>query len=208
MGKLESNYAVFPGKQFYKVDPKLQKLCRIHNLGLVDKKVDDLKHVDYYSITPGPRFRWSCKVKNEQTVVRIDDKFWGGKLAAAEMYKHLTDPMKGNLPPLADVQLLDYFAVGAECPTLTQIFGERGLIPNPPEGNKREWMLENIVTNADIDSCLHDPSNSSSYLDNNGNWVSANAKLEYKMKLEEAAKKASPGGLTYPERKYPVVEER
>ncbi|ODM87392.1 hypothetical protein Ocin01_19290 [Orchesella cincta] len=136
--------------------------------------------------------------------VRIDDKIWGGKLAAAEMYKHLTDPMKGNLPPLVDVQLQDYFAVGAECPTLTQIFAERGLITNSPEGNKREWMLENNVTDADIDSCLHDPSNSSSYLDNNGIWVSANAKLEFKTRLEEAAKRASAGGLTYPESNHLV----
>ncbi|ODM94763.1 Threonine--tRNA ligase [Orchesella cincta] len=100
----------------------------------------------------------------------------------------MQNPMKGNLPPLVDVQLQDYFAVGAECPTLTQIFSERGLIPNPPEGNKLEWMLENFVTDADIDSCLHDPSNSTSYLDNNGIWVNANDKLEYKIRLEEAAR--------------------
>ncbi|ODM88228.1 hypothetical protein Ocin01_18454 [Orchesella cincta] len=123
---------------YFKVVPKLEKLCRIHNLGKVDKNMEDLKHVNY--LLHQGTIRCICKVKNEQTVVRIDNKFYGEKLAAAEMYKHLTDPMKGNVPPLVDVQLQDYFAVGAECPTLTQIFGERGLIPNPPEGTKREWM--------------------------------------------------------------------
>ncbi|ODM90134.1 hypothetical protein Ocin01_16550, partial [Orchesella cincta] len=112
ISKFKASIQNMPFSRF-KVVPKLKKLCHIHNLGLVDKKVDDLKYADY-SITPGPRFRCICKVKNEQTVVLIDNKVCGEQLAAVEMYKHLTDPMKGNLPPLKLEWMLEYFVTDAD----------------------------------------------------------------------------------------------
>ncbi|ODM59393.1 hypothetical protein Ocin01_20238, partial [Orchesella cincta] len=160
-----------------------------------------------YAVFPGPRFRCICKVKNEQTVgtneflhIIFSLHYVGcGNVQAS----YRSDERKRSTISRRPTPGL--FCGWGECPTLTQIFGERGLIPNPPEGNKREWMLENNVIDADIDSCLHDPSNSSSYLDNNGIWVSANAKLEYKMNLEEAAKKVSPSSKQeYPQRKHPM----
>ncbi|ODM98354.1 hypothetical protein Ocin01_08327 [Orchesella cincta] len=172
------NYAMYPGCRYMKVEKKLVSLCNQYSLGPIFYDCENKKRGNYF--LQGPKYSCSCIVANQKSVVRTDNTTCGNAEAAARLYKGLTSSCDD--PSLKLVQLKDYFAIGAECPTLNQIHAR--IFLHPPAENKREWMKENKVSDTDL--CLHDPTNASGYLDDRPVWKNSEEPLEFKRKLEEA----------------------
>ncbi|CAL8115636.1 unnamed protein product [Orchesella dallaii] len=148
------NYALYPGSTHTKLEKQLEKLCSTISLGQVKYTVKDLRFSSGFCPGAAP-FECSCNVRNQQISVLHDSMYYGKCFAAAQMFKMQSE----CYPSLKKHQTKDHYAVGADCPTSFQL----NLHQEHYEQKKLDWMNKHQV--GDIDTCLNDPTNTSSYLD-------------------------------------------